>query len=543
MQIRGRYLGLSLLLTVVITILAIACATEPTPEATQEPPVATEAPTPTEAAPAETETPTQEPAIAVETPTPTEEAPTPTATTGPTPTQETPTPTAATEPTPTQPATTGETPTPAPEVPVQIAGADVNIVATNFDFSVGEIVVPARQTISINLSNQGESQHNLFFHGLDELNAEDEEADRLAPGQSRTRGYTFDQPGLYPFYCPVGRHEDAGMIGVLRVEGPASEGGPTINIAAPTQTRELEGPEIMVGVVLTNFTLQEGAADTEINEPGVGHIDLSLDGETIGSTVSIVAALDNVSEGEHTLSASLRNNDGTPLSPPVEQSITFTVEAGSMPEGSPILGESPIAGKPTVSAVNTLSIILNAQNDSGQSGIATLTAQGDDTQVVLTLSEGAMESSAVHIHSGQCGPELDGVVHPLTNITDGSSNTLLEGVALASLLTGGFAINSHNADNPSIYTACGNIPTGTGTLTIPLNEQNESGQSGFATLTPEAMIWKWCLPSPKGPWSPARCTSTAGSAAPPWATLYTHSPISPMAPLPHCWKGSPWTAC
>jgi hypothetical protein len=251
------------------------------------------------------------------------------------------------------------------------------------------------------------------------------------------------------------------MIGVLRVEGAASgreeaaseedgtasEGEPTINIVAPTQTRELEGPEIMVGIVATNFALQEGGADSEINEPGVGHIELSLDGESVGPTNSAVATLDNVSEGEHTLTASLRNNDGTPLDPPVEQSITFTVEAGSMPQGNVTLGTSPIAGKPVVSTASTLSIALNEENDSGQSGIATLTAMGNDTEVVLSLSEGAMTSSAVHIHSGQCGLDLGDVVHPLTNIAGGTSTTLLERIALDSLLTGGFAVNSHNAED------------------------------------------------------------------------------------------------
>jgi hypothetical protein len=94
-----------------------------------------------------------------------------------------------------------------------------------------------------------------------------------------------------------------------------------------------------------------------------------------------------------------------------------------------------------------------------------------------------MESSAIHIHSGQCGPGLGDVVHPLTNLTGGSSTTLLEGVSLGSLLTGGFAINSHNADDASIYTACGNTPADEDTLTIALNEENDSGQSGLATLT------------------------------------------------------------
>jgi plastocyanin len=108
---------------------------------------------------------------------------------------------------------------------------------------------------------------------------------------------------------------------------------------------------------------------------------------------------------------------------------------------------------------DVVAIALNEQNDSGQNGIATLTAQGDDTEVVLSLSEGTMETSAVHIHNGQCGPgDLGGVVHPLTNITNGTSATLLEGVSLEGLRTGDFAINTHNADDPSVYTACGNIP-------------------------------------------------------------------------------------
>ena len=131
----------------------------------------------------------------------------------------------------------------------------------------------------------------------------------------------------------------------------------------------------------------------------------------------------------------------------------------------------------------TLLIVLNEDNDSGQSGWALLTAKGNDTEVVLSLSEGVVESELVHIHSGACGPDLGGVEHSLTNFANGSSTTLLEGVSLEGLLTGGFAINAHNSTDPSVYTACGNIPGKVDTVTIALNEDNDSGQSGWATLT------------------------------------------------------------
>ena len=135
-----------------------------------------------------------------------------------------------------------------------------------------------------------------------------------------------------------------------------------------------------------------------------------------------------------------------------------------------------------------LLIALNEQNSSGQSGWATLTSMGSDTEVVLTLSAGTMETTLVHIHSGQCGPTLAGVIHPLTSFTGGSgqSTTTLTGVSLSSLLTGGMAINSHQTQNAGIYTACGNIPAAGDSITIDLNEQNSSGQSGKATLSDRA---------------------------------------------------------
>ena len=111
------------------------------------------------------------------------------------------------------------------------------------------------------------------------------------------------------------------------------------------------------------------------------------------------------------------------------------------------------------SAVTTMTLDLNEENASGQSGTATLTVQGDDTQVVLDISAGTLQSELVHIHVGPCDA-LGGVVYPLTSFVGGSgtSTTVLTGVGLAGLLKGNLAINSHEAGNPGNYTTCGNIP-------------------------------------------------------------------------------------
>ena len=109
-------------------------------------------------------------------------------------------------------------------------------------------------------------------------------------------------------------------------------------------------------------------------------------------------------------------------------------------------------------SVTTWITDLNEQNDSGQSGTATLTQIGDDTQVDLDISAGTLESTAVHIHVGPCD-NLGGVVYGLTSFEGGSgtSTTLLEGVSVNDLLKGNLAINSHNTEDAGIYTTCGDL--------------------------------------------------------------------------------------
>jgi len=137
-----------------------------------------------------------------------------------------------------------------------------------------------------------------------------------------------------------------------------------------------------------------------------------------------------------------------------------------------------------VSNSEPVMIILGEQNCSGQTGTAVLAGRGSSTKVSLDLSSGTLETESVHIHEGRCvPPNLGGVAHALTSFEDGSGASVTTVPAsLDSLMTGGFAINSHKAGG-GVYTSCGNITTAEDSLTIALGELNDSGQTGFATLT------------------------------------------------------------
>ncbi len=113
----------------------------------------------------------------------------------------------------------------------------------------------------------------------------------------------------------------------------------------------------------------------------------------------------------------------------------------------------------SASAANSVTINLDPINNSGISGTAVLTDMGAQTQIVVTINnEPSGASEPIHVHTGQCGPTLGGVKFPLKNVEGGTSTTTIN-TSLASLQTGGFAINAHeSAANIKNYIACGNIP-------------------------------------------------------------------------------------
>lgn len=112
---------------------------------------------------------------------------------------------------------------------------------------------------------------------------------------------------------------------------------------------------------------------------------------------------------------------------------------------------------PVGAATSTLTVKMEAQNGSGESGTATLTQTGADLTVVLDITGAPTTAQPAHIHTGTCA-NLGGVVYPLTNVTGGKSTTVVKGVTIDKLLGASYAINVHeSASNLGKYVSCGNI--------------------------------------------------------------------------------------
>ncbi|HEX2504783.1 MAG TPA: hypothetical protein VHK22_01125 [Gaiellaceae bacterium] len=104
----------------------------------------------------------------------------------------------------------------------------------------------------------------------------------------------------------------------------------------------------------------------------------------------------------------------------------------------------------------TVIVPLQAQNGSGQSGTATLTAKGPRTRIVLRLESAPDAPQPAHVHRGTCGGDLDPEpAYALENVAGGSSDTVVD-VPLEELESGRFAVDVHESE-PEEEVACGTI--------------------------------------------------------------------------------------
>jgi hypothetical protein len=115
-------------------------------------------------------------------------------------------------------------------------------------------------------------------------------------------------------------------------------------------------------------------------------------------------------------------------------------------------------GRPAIAdAPSTLTVQLQPQNNSGESGTATLTQVGGDVQVVIALKNAPATAQPAHVHFGVCS-DLGGVAYALTSVTGGQSTTTIKGVTMAQMLSRPYGINVHeSADDLQKYVACGDI--------------------------------------------------------------------------------------
>ena len=110
-------------------------------------------------------------------------------------------------------------------------------------------------------------------------------------------------------------------------------------------------------------------------------------------------------------------------------------------------------------AADSASSKLEPQNNSGESGTATLTKAGDNkTKVVLDVKGApAGASQPVHIHKGTCANLDPKPAYPLSPVVNGKSETTVN-ASLDSLEKGGYAINGHkSAQDVKTYVFCGPI--------------------------------------------------------------------------------------
>ena len=101
---------------------------------------------------------------------------------------------------------------------------------------------------------------------------------------------------------------------------------------------------------------------------------------------------------------------------------------------------------------------LAAQNNSGETGTATLTKQADNqTKVVLSVAGAPASAQPVHIHKGTCSSLDPKPAFPLSPLVNGRSESVVN-ASLDELTKGGYAINGHkSAQEVSTYVFCGNL--------------------------------------------------------------------------------------
>ena len=111
----------------------------------------------------------------------------------------------------TQPATTSAKTTTARHDPG--SARTVPIAATEFKFDPAEVTVRPGE-VRFKVSNAGGAPHALEVEGQ----GIEEETDTIQPGRSAELTVHLSRAGTYKLYCPVGDHEQRGMVGEFTVE-------------------------------------------------------------------------------------------------------------------------------------------------------------------------------------------------------------------------------------------------------------------------------------------------------------------------------------
>ena len=109
-------------------------------------------------------------------------------------------------------------------------------------------------------------------------------------------------------------------------------------------------------------------------------------------------------------------------------------------------------------ASQSMTIVMHAQNGSGESGTATLTPMGPKTRIVIGLKgENTTGKQPAHVHAGSCAHLNPAPKYPLKDVVLGKSNTVVD-ASMDDLMSSPMAINVHeSAANLKKYVSCGDL--------------------------------------------------------------------------------------
>jgi hypothetical protein len=112
---------------------------------------------------------------------------------------------------------------------------------------------------------------------------------------------------------------------------------------------------------------------------------------------------------------------------------------------------------------NTMSVQLGEQAGSGQSGTATLSAQGSKTRVAIELSNPAAGPQPSHIHQGTCENPNPQPSFALSNVVNGRAETTVDASLDELQGDGDYYVNVHkSAAEIETVVACGDLAEGSG---------------------------------------------------------------------------------
>jgi Cu/Zn superoxide dismutase len=109
-------------------------------------------------------------------------------------------------------------------------------------------------------------------------------------------------------------------------------------------------------------------------------------------------------------------------------------------------------------APTAVTVKMNALNNSGETGTATLTQLPNGVKVTVNIKGAPAAAQPTHIHSGTCTKLNPAPEAPLSPLTGGKSVTVLSGKKLSDFTGGKFSINVHKSSNDlATYVSCGAI--------------------------------------------------------------------------------------